>query len=77
MKKRLNCAINTSIEIEVDIPDDLINEFEISDVFSDWREGSKNSKIYEILRNEILRNQNDLYWDEIEIYNEENIEDEN
>ena len=75
MKKRLKCAINTTIEIEVDIPDDIIDEFEISDVFSDWGRGNKNSEIYEILCDEILRNQDDLEWNEIEIYSEEDIEE--
>ena len=75
MKKRLKCAINTTIEIEVDIPDDIIDEFEISDVFSDWGRGNKNSEIYEILCDEILKNQDDLEWNEIEIYSEENIEE--
>ena len=71
MKKRLKCAINTTIEIEVDIPDDIIDEFEISDVFSDWGRGNKNSEIYEILCDEILKNQDDLEWNEIEIYSVE------
>ena len=75
MKKRLKCAINTTIEIEVDIPDNIIDEFEISDVFSDWGRGNKNSEIYEILCDEILRNQDDLEWNEIEIYSEEDIEE--
>lgn len=75
MLKRLKCAINTTIEIEVDIPNDIIDEFEISDVFSDWGRGNKNSEIYEILCDEVLRNQDDLEWNEIEIYSEEDIEE--
>ena len=77
MLKRLKCAINTTIEIEVDVPEDLIEEFESSDVFTGWGRGEKNSEIYEILTNKICINIDDLFWDEIEIINEEDIEDEN
>lgn len=75
MKKRLKCAINATIEIDVDIPDNLIDEFEISDTFGGYGRGNKNSEIYEILCDEILKHQDDLDWDEIEVYSEEEIKE--
>ena len=73
MKKRVNCFIQTSIDIEVDIPEYLIEEFEESEFFKDWERGEKNSEIYEILTDEICRNMDNLYWDEIEVVDSEDI----
>ena len=75
MKKRINCFIQTSIDIEVDIPEHLIEEFESTDVFRDWGRGGKNSEIYEILTDEICRNMDNLFWDEVEIVDSEDIEE--
>lgn len=75
MKKRINCAIRAFITVEVDIPDRLLEEFNSDDVFRDWGRGKDNSEIYELLNDEICRNSDDLYWSEIEIYESEDIID--
>lgn len=77
MKKEIKCFIQTYITVEVDIPDNLIKEFESTDIFRDWGRGEENSEIYEILNDEICRNMDNLFWDEIEIVDSEDIEYEN
>lgn len=73
MKKRISCAVEAYITIEVDIPDRLLEAFDGDDTFGDWGRGKDNSEIYELLNDEIFKNHEDLYWSEIEIYESEDI----
>jgi hypothetical protein len=81
MLKRLTCVMNSSITVYVDIPEHLIETFEKYDEFDSYSDSSfdKNEyeEIYELINNEICNNMNDLFWETVEIIDEEDIENEN
>ena len=82
MKKRLTCVMRSYIDIYVEIPEHLIETFEKYDEYDSWEPDSNSDKnnceeIYELINDNICNNMNDLFWETIEIIDEEDIEDEN
>ena len=82
MLKRLTCDMRASINIYVEIPEHLIETFEKYDEYDSWEPDSNPDKnnceeIYELINDNICNNMNDLFWETIEIIDEEDIENEN
>lgn len=82
MLKRLTCIMSSSIDVYVEIPEHLIETFEKYDEYDSWEPDSNPDKdnceeIYELINDNISNNMNDLFWETIEIIDEENIENEN
>ena len=82
MLKRLTCIMSSSIDVYVEIPEHLIETFKKYDEFDSWEPDSKSDKndceeIYELINDNISNNINDLFWETIEIIDEEDIENEN
>lgn len=75
MKKRIICDISTTITLDVDIPDHLVETFEKYDEYDYYTQRSfedykEQEEIYEILNDQICNNIDDLEWSTIKIYDE-------
>ena len=77
MLKRLTCIMSSSIDVYVEIPEHLIETFEKYDEYDSWEADSNCEEIYELINDNISNNMNDLFWETIEIIDEEDIENEN
>lgn len=77
MKKRLTCVMRSYIDVYVEIPEHLIETFEKYDEYDSWDIDSNCEEIYELINDNISNNMNDLFWETIEIIDEEDIENEN
>ena len=79
MLKRLTCIMSSSIDVYVEIPEHLIETFEKYDEYDSWEANSNPDKdnceeLYELINDNICNNMNDLFWETIEIIDEEDIE---
>ena len=82
MLKRLTCIMSSSIDVYVEIPEHLIETFEKYDEYDSWQPDSNPDKdnceeLYELINDNICNNMNNLFWETIEIINEEDIKNEN
>jgi hypothetical protein len=79
MLKKLTCDVLASIDVYIEIPEHLIETFEKYDEYISLEPKSNPDKdncekIYELINDNIYNNMDDLFWETIEIVNEEDIE---
>jgi len=79
MLKKLTCDVLASIDVYIEIPEHLIETFEKYNEYISLEPKSNPDKdnceeIYELINDSIYNNMDDLFWETIEIVNEEDIE---